>query len=116
MSHLPVAAWIKDLQGRYVYANAEAERTFSTPLSELAGKNDSEIFPPETASRAMESDGKVIADGEKTEHLVVLREPVGTDHLSIVSKFVLRGPVGRRAHIAGVAFDITEREHMEDEF
>ena len=32
MRHLPGAAWMKDLLGRYVYANPTGERIFHTPL------------------------------------------------------------------------------------
>ena len=34
MQHLPGLAWIKDSQGRYVYANEAAERAFGTPRDE----------------------------------------------------------------------------------
>ena len=45
MFHLPAAAWMKDLHGRYVYANAEAECIFSTPLPALQGKTDERSLP-----------------------------------------------------------------------
>ena len=46
MQHLPGLAWIKDLQGRYVYANDAAVRAFRTPRGELYGRTDEEVFPP----------------------------------------------------------------------
>jgi PAS domain S-box-containing protein len=46
MHHLPGLAWAKDVQGRYVYANAAAERAFGRPAAELYGKTDAEVFPP----------------------------------------------------------------------
>src|SRR3712207_2055264 len=49
MENLPGLAWIKDLEGRYVYANESAARAFRVPRGELKGKTDAEIFPPETA-------------------------------------------------------------------
>jgi len=49
MLNLPAAAWMKDMQGRYVYANAEAERVFSMPLAALLGKTDRDVLPPEAA-------------------------------------------------------------------
>lgn len=37
MSHLPAAAWLKDMKGRYMFSNVEAERIFALPLSDLQG-------------------------------------------------------------------------------
>ena len=51
MQHLPGLAWIKDSQGRYVYANDAAEQAFGMPREDLYGKTDDEVFPPETAGR-----------------------------------------------------------------
>jgi len=115
MLNLPAAAWIKDMQGRYVYANAEAERVFSLPLTELLGKTDKEVFPPETARLFSENDQRALAEGVTIQTTEVLRQADGIDHHSIVSKFALSGPNGKPAHVAGVALDITERKRMEAE-
>ncbi|HYP53609.1 MAG TPA: PAS domain-containing protein, partial [Pyrinomonadaceae bacterium] len=48
MENLPGLAWIKDLEGRYVFANEAAARAFGVPRERLRGKPDEEIFPPET--------------------------------------------------------------------
>src|SRR5262249_49847218 len=61
MQHLPGLAWIKDLQGRYVYANDAAEKAFHTPRSELYGKTDAQIFSPETAAQFQANDQRALA-------------------------------------------------------
>ena len=43
MQHLPGLAWIKDRQGRYVYANDAAEKAFRTPRA--GGKTSSSVRP-----------------------------------------------------------------------
>ncbi|HJS19509.1 MAG TPA: PAS domain S-box protein, partial [Anaerolineales bacterium] len=45
MQYLPGLAWIKDIQGRYVFANAAAEQAFGTLREELYGRTDAEVFP-----------------------------------------------------------------------
>src|SRR6185369_13045471 len=115
MLHMPTAAWIKDMQGRYVYANTEAERVFSTPLSSLLGKTDMELFPPETARQFGENDCRVLSEGVSLQTTEVLRQADGIDHHSIVTKFALADPNGKPTYVAGVALDITERRRMEAE-
>ncbi len=113
MRHLPGAAWMKDPTGRYVYANPEAERIFSTPAHALRGKRDEELFPSETARQFRENDHRALAEGGKLQTTEVLRQPDGVDHHSIISKFAVLGPDGRPAYVGGVAFDITDRIRAE---
>jgi len=61
MRHLPGLAWIKDQQGRYVYANESAESAFRTYRQDLYGKNDDEIFPPEVAAQFRQNDLRALA-------------------------------------------------------
>ncbi len=109
MRHLPGAGWIKDLSGRYVYANPEAERIFGTPCKSLYGRTDDEVFSPETARQFRENDQRVLDDGGSIETMEVLRHPDGLFHRSIVRKFAIPGPDGQPAFIAGVAIDITNQ-------
>ncbi len=113
MDNLPGAAWIKDLDGRYVYANREAERIFSVSKANLYGKTDEEVFPPETARQFRENDRRVIDTGRAIQQIEVLRQADGVDHHSIVSKFPVEGPSGQRAYVGGVAFDVTEQKRAE---
>ena len=115
MLHMPAAAWMKDLQGRYVYANAETERVFSTNVSQLLGRTDEEFLPPETAWLFAESDRRVSAEGGSLQTTENLRQADGIEHQFVVSKFAVSGPDGQPAYIAGVALDITETKRLEAE-
>ncbi len=109
MQHLPGLAWIKDAEGRYVYANDAAVAAFGTPRAGLYGKTDEEVFPPETAARFRENDRKALARGTGVQVVEALAHPDGTVHHSLVSKFPIPGPDGTAALVGGMAIDITEQ-------
>ena len=114
MLNVPVAAWIKDLHGRYVYGNAEHESVLAMPLSEFAGKRDDEFLPPETARQFRENDERVVTEGESLQTIEVLRQATGIDRHFIVNKFPIMNPDGRPAYVAGIGLDITERVRAEE--
>ncbi|HEV2706701.1 MAG TPA: PAS domain S-box protein [Pyrinomonadaceae bacterium] len=113
MENLPGLAWIKDLEGRYVYVNEAAARAFRTPRGELEGKTDEEIFPPETAAEFRENDRLALEGGEGLLTLERLEQTDGVHH-SIVSKFPIPGRGGEMVMVGGIAIDITERIRMEE--
>ena len=113
--HLPGLAWIKDLEGRYVYVNEAGARAFARPREAISGLSDSDLFPPETAARFRENDRLAVAQRtgiEAVEHLVY---PDGSLHHSIVSKFPILDAQGDIRLIGGIAIDITERVRAEEE-
>lgn len=114
MENLPGLAWIKDLEGRYVYANDSAMKAFGKPPSELYGKRDDDVFPPETAAQFKENDLRALECGTGIQAIETLVQDDGTHH-SIVSKFPLLGANGEAVMVGGVAFDITERKLAEKE-
>jgi PAS domain S-box-containing protein len=112
---LPGLAWIKDLEGRYVYANDAAVKAFGCSRDGLYGKTDDEIFPPETAEQFKENDRKALASettGVRT--IETLEHEDGIVHHSVVSKFPILGPDGRAALVGGMAIDITDRLRAEE--
>ncbi len=114
MEHLPGLAWIKDVEGRYVYANAAAEKAFNTPQDKLYGKTDQEVFPPEIASQFERNDEQALIEGNGIHVMEMLEQQDGILHHSLVTKFPIPGLDGKTILIGGTAFDITERIQMED--
>jgi PAS domain S-box-containing protein len=114
MQHLPGLAWIKDLQGRYVYVNDAAAAAFRARREALHGKTDDEVFPPETAAQFRENDRRAITSGAGIQTIERLEHADGIVHSSIVSKFPIPGPDGAPAWVGGMAIDITERLRAED--
>jgi PAS domain S-box-containing protein len=114
MQHLPGLAWIKDVEGRYVYVNDRAETAFAAQRAELYGRTDQELFPPETASQFTQNDQQALASESGIQTIETLTHTDGTVHYSIVSKFPIPGPEGQTVLVGGVAFDITEQKRAEE--
>jgi PAS domain S-box-containing protein len=114
MQHLPGLAWIKDTEGRYLYANAAAEKAFHTPRASLYGSTDEDIFPPEIAAQFRENDVRALTAAKGIQVIETLMHDDGVLHHSLVSKFPIPGPDGATALIGGTAFDITERLRAEE--
>jgi PAS domain S-box-containing protein len=108
MQHLPGLAWVKDVGGRYAYANDAAVNAFGKPREELYGRKDEDVFPPATAARFRENDRKALAGGAGVRVVETLEHPDGVLHHSLVSKFPIPGPDGAAALVGGMAIDITE--------
>src|SRR5205085_10754890 len=106
-------AWIKDLQGRYVYVNTAAEKIFRTPREQLYGKTDAQLFPPETAAQFRENDQRAVASRASVQVVETLEHDDGLVHHSIVSKFAIPGSNGQTELVGGMAVDITDRLRAE---
>jgi PAS domain S-box-containing protein len=114
MQHLPGLAWIKDVQGRYVFVNDAAERAFRAPREQLYGKTDDDLFPPATAAQFRENDRRAKASESGVLVIETLEHSDGVVHHSLVSKFPIPGADGRPALVGGMAIDVTERKRAED--
>ncbi len=109
MRHLPGLAWIKNVDGRYVFVNDAAEKAFQMPRAELYGKTDEEIFPSDTAAQFHAHDQKARASEAGFTAIETLEHEDGVLHHSLVSKFPIRDAAKTLVGVGGVAIDITER-------
>jgi PAS domain S-box-containing protein len=114
MRHLPGLAWIKNAEGRYLYANNAAEVAFGSRLVEFQGKTDQDLFPAETAAQFTMNDQRALASESGIQAIETLKHPDGTVRHSIVSKFPVPGRDGKEITIGGIAFDITEQREAEE--
>jgi PAS domain S-box-containing protein len=112
MRNLPGAAWIKDVEGRYVYANEIAQTIFSRTLDDLLGKTDNQIFDIDTAREFMENDRRVFTTKQSLQVIESIPQQDGI-HYSIVSKFPIFDQKDAMTLIGGVAIDITELKNAE---
>jgi PAS domain S-box-containing protein len=101
MDHLPGYAWIKDMEGRYVYVN----ETF-LQLRNAVGKTDAELWP-ELASTYRANDNHVI----QTKNTLQTIEPFPRDPdqgCQIVSKFPIFDQDGAVVMVGGASVEISE--------
>ena len=113
MRHLPGVAFMKDLQGRYVFVNGTWEALFRRSPEQWLNKSDDEMFPPETAAEFKQSDRFVIESGEPLQRTVVA--PVGgSPRYWLVSKFPIADANGQMVLLGGVVVDVTQKTQMEE--
>jgi PAS domain S-box-containing protein len=113
MQHLPGLAWVKDLDGRYLFVNDAAEQAFQKSRAEIYGQTDAEVFPAATSAQFRENDHKALVSGTGLETIETLEHSDGVHH-SIVRKFPIPGPDGRPTWIGGIAIDITANLKAEE--
>jgi len=114
MEHLPGHAWIKDANGRYVFATGGVSEEYGMPLQRIIGHTDPEIFPAEMAARHLQGDAQVRATGSTVETVDSLEREDGMHH-ALVSKFLLPDAAGGVADLAGIAIDITEQRQAQEQ-
>ena len=107
MGHLPGVAVIRDLEGRYLFANAAWEQAFQKSREEWLGKTSEELWPPEVAAKFKEHDRLVMESGETLRTLGSLHHPDGLRHW-ISYRFPIVDQDGRPVMIGLNAIDVTE--------
>ena len=107
MEHLPSVAVIRDLQGRYLFANAAWEQAFRKSREEWRGKTSEELWPPEVAAKFKAQDRLVMESGAALQTLGSLPHPDGP-HQWIAYRFPIVDQDGQPVMIGINAIDVTE--------
>jgi two-component system cell cycle sensor histidine kinase/response regulator CckA len=109
------AIYVKDLAGRYLLLNSAGARMVNRPVEEILGKDDSQIFSPETAAAIMAKEAAVLASGRTQTY----EETASTNRearIYLSTKGPYRDPSGRTIGLIGISLDITDRKRAEDHF
>jgi PAS domain S-box-containing protein len=106
--------YIKDLFGRYILVNRRFGETLHLGDQQVIGKTDHDFSTPESAEHYRSLDEEVIRTGRSLEIEEILPDPDGDRHL-LSTKFPLLDGNGRPFGIGGIATDITERVHYQQQ-
>lgn len=112
LNHVDTHIFIKDADGRYLYANPKVCEGLQLPLEQILGHTDDDLMPGEVAAEIIKFDRQVLASQRalRREELVVSTTGVTRNFLS--EKVPVRQPDGTFILI-GFATEITALKSVE---
>ena len=115
LDNLPMMAWLKGSEGRLEMVNEPFAKAAGLSIEECIGKTDLEIWPnEEMAKRYMADDREVYMSHKKKQVEESISTPDGIKWHHTY-KTPLFNEQGQVVGTAGVAQDITERKHAEEQ-
>ncbi len=114
LRYTPILVTLKDLEGRYLLANARFSRLCNLLPEQIIGRTDRELFEPEVAAMLHNHDGHALKLGDLTPTEEWLPYE-GEQRLFLTTRFILNDPLGSPYAIGTTATDITERWQTEQE-
>jgi diguanylate cyclase (GGDEF)-like protein/PAS domain S-box-containing protein len=116
LENVSACIYMKDVQGRYLYANRLLRELFNAPKEEIIGYDDNKFYDADTAERMLQSDqqvlqqGKLIHDAEES----IPNPLTGQTSVYLTTKIPLRHEDGRIYALCGISTDITEKKDFEE--
>lgn len=117
LTNIDSSIFLKDSQGRYLYANRRVLDILGVELDQLLGRTDGDFLPPEIVGPLLENDRAVLAgkDGAVEE---LVTDAQGNKHVFWTRKIPLDLP-GQTLCVLGLSTEITElrglRKRLEQE-
>jgi PAS domain S-box-containing protein len=109
------AIFVKDLEGRYRLINSAGARFLGRSVEDVLGKDDRTLFSSETAALVMAHDRRVIASGASLTSEEI-GTAAGTTRTYLSTKSAQRDEQGKVIGLIGIARDVTELKHLEEQF
>jgi diguanylate cyclase (GGDEF)-like protein/PAS domain S-box-containing protein len=115
IENCPDVIFIKDTLGIYQACNHVAAEMLGRSKSEIIGKSDAELFPPDVAERHREMD-RIVLDTQAchAEDQCQAREDGGAARTIEMMKSPLRRADGTVIGILGIGRDVTERRKLNE--
>jgi PAS domain S-box-containing protein len=113
LDHANSVIVVRDVQGRYVMVNREAENVLGMASCEITGKTPYDIHTSDKARKIL-SDDKQVIESRKPFHIEDQLEVKGEVRTFLGARFPLLNPANEPYAVCTVAADITERKKAED--
>src|SRR5262245_47393194 len=107
------AVFVKDRRGRYLMINTAGARFLGKAVAEVIGKDDTELFSPETARAIREAERRVMAAG-KAQTYEDVGTAAGVTRTYLSTKVPYRDARGNIVGVFGISRDISERKRAEE--
>ena len=111
---LPAAVFRKDLEGRFVFVNAQFCAFRGCTLEDVIGHTEFDPADPELSRRFQADDRRVIETGEVFHFEDTVVHPGATPRQIEIVKGPVRDSAGRITGVQGFFWDITERRLAEE--
>ncbi|MES3008668.1 MAG: EAL domain-containing protein [Pseudomonadota bacterium] len=115
MEKVSACIYLKDMDGRYLFANKPVLDLWGTTLDQVVGADDSKFFDEATVRAIRENDRLVYEKGEtvqKEETNMVTSSGAVVTYWSV--KLPLRRADGTIYALCGISTDISQRKHYEN--
>ena len=108
LEHLPVYVLQKDMAGRFTFATQSFCKLLNRDLSEVIGKTDQDLFPPETAEKFRRDDLAVMGAGAVFNDIEKTQLPDGRRSYMQVRKAPLRNAESEICGVQVIFWDVTD--------
>jgi len=105
--------FVRDSDGRHLYANPASEEWVVPERGGTLGKTVFDLFEPETAEQMDREDREVMATGRAITYERRIRTQTGDEQTGLVTKYPYRAPDGTILGVVGVSRDVTETRRLE---
>jgi PAS domain S-box-containing protein len=112
MGHLPGLATMRDMEGRYLFANRAWEELMNLKPGAWQGMTLGEIWPAKQAAALQKMDFEIIASGKSTGQVEKMEQEDGSHHL-LTHRFPILDAKGLPFMVGSIAIDITARLRAE---
>jgi diguanylate cyclase (GGDEF)-like protein/PAS domain S-box-containing protein len=107
--------YMKDTNGRYLFANRLLRERFAAPMEEIVGYDDTKFFDADTAASMRKDDLRVLQHGETLKAEETLFNMLTRETQVFMSvKLPLRREDGSIYALCGILTDISERKDIEE--
>ena len=107
--------YLKDTEGRYLFANRPLCELFGAPMADIVSHSDEKFMSAAAARQVGVNDQRILRDGEtlRTEETIV-STITGLTSIYLSVKLPLRNEAGQIYALCGISTNITDRKHNEN--